>query len=111
MNNETILFVPHFLGLTTMFASVGGSISLPCGSTSPTYCSSVNWKMKEGQSGIPKFVVKSGKITNQEQASRLTVAQDCSLQIHHLNMSDGVLYICEDTETRSEISLELLKGM
>ncbi|XP_046891145.1 uncharacterized protein LOC124477414 isoform X2 [Hypomesus transpacificus] len=96
-------------GLTTMFASVGGSISLPCGSTSPTYCSSVNWKMKEGQSGIPKFVVKSGKITNQEQASRLTVAQDCSLQIHHLNMSDGVLYICEDTETRSEISLELLK--
>lgn len=93
---------------TSMLASVGDSVSLPCGSTSTKSCSSVNWAMQEGRAGKSYPLVKSGIVIMQERASRLKVGKNCSLQIHHLDLKDGVVYICEDGKTKSNVSLELL---
>uniref|UniRef100_UPI003AAE07D3 uncharacterized protein n=1 Tax=Centroberyx gerrardi TaxID=166262 RepID=UPI003AAE07D3 len=89
-------------GNLVMFASLGDSISLPCGIPSIKSCSSVNWNMA-GDSVTQ--VVKAGMGTAPRYR---TVAKNCFLHIDHLGLDDARRYTCDDGTFNSSVSLEIL---
>ncbi|XP_045553332.1 uncharacterized protein isoform X2 [Salmo salar] len=111
------MLLQAFLGLqssdhrpTRIFASVGDSVCLPCGTSNINSCSSVTWSIVKD--GFHNQLVLSGKVKadgpNSGRASRLKVEHDCSLHIQPLEIDDGRVYTCEDGATSSSVSLQLL---
>ncbi|XP_036821661.1 uncharacterized protein LOC110506689 isoform X2 [Oncorhynchus mykiss] len=98
---------------TRIFASIGDSVSLPCGTSYINSCSSVTWSIVKD--GFPNQLELSGKVKadgpNSGRASRLKVGHDCSLHIQPLEIDDGRLYTCEDGDTSSSVSLQLLNSL
>lgn len=88
-------------------------MSLPCGTSYINSCSSVTWSIVKD--GFPNQLELSGKVKtdgpNSGRASRLKVGHDCSLHIQPLEIDDGRLYTCEDGDTSSSVSLQLLNSM
>ncbi|XP_074539359.1 uncharacterized protein LOC141800594 [Halichoeres trimaculatus] len=90
-------------GYSPMFASLGESVTLPCGVPSITSCSSVSWNRPETLTKV----VKEGLVT-EEFAPRFSLLQDCSLKINHLELRDAHPYSCESGGLTSGVSLSIL---
>ncbi|KAF7665746.1 hypothetical protein LDENG_00132660 [Lucifuga dentata] len=90
-----------------MFASLGDHITLPCVIPSVSTCSSISWNMA-GEFGSVTQVVAAGRITA-SKSHRLSLMQDCSLQINHLEIDDARLYTCNSGTFNSSVSLEILQ--
>ncbi|XP_034552803.1 uncharacterized protein LOC117822273 isoform X3 [Notolabrus celidotus] len=87
-----------------MFASLGDSVTLPCGVPSITSRSSVSWTWPE----TVTEVVKAGQVT-ELYVPRFNLLQDYSLQIHHVELNDAQLYSCESGGLSSRVSLHVLQ--
>ncbi|XP_035620802.2 uncharacterized protein LOC118377980 isoform X2 [Oncorhynchus keta] len=98
---------------TRIFASIGDSVRLPCGTSYINSCSSVTWSIVKD--GFPNQLELSGKVKadgpNSGRASRLKVGHDCSLHIQTLEIDDGRVYTCGDGATSSSVSLQLLNSL
>jgi hypothetical protein len=98
---------------TRIFASIGDSVRLPCGTSYINSCSSVTWSIVKD--GFHNQLELSGKVKadgpNSGRASRLKVGHDCSLHIQTLEIDDGRVYTCEDGATSASVSLQLLNSM
>ncbi|XP_031667849.1 uncharacterized protein LOC109905451 [Oncorhynchus kisutch] len=94
--------------LTRIFASIGDSVRLPCGTSYINSCSSVTWSVVKD--GFDNQLELSGKVKadGPNSGSRLKVGQDCSLHIQPLEIDDGRVYTCGDGATSSSVSLQLL---
>ncbi|KAM6994707.1 uncharacterized protein LKV04_007052 [Tautogolabrus adspersus] len=92
---------PDHLG---MIASLGNSITLPCGIPSTTSCSSVIWSRFDPVT----VLVKAEQVTD-PYVRRLRLQKDCSLQINHLELKDAQLHSCKSGALSSNVSLRVLQ--
>ncbi|XP_034030932.1 uncharacterized protein LOC117514531 isoform X2 [Thalassophryne amazonica] len=85
-----------------VFASLGNSVTLPCGRRPIKSCSSVEWYYAD--LFAPPTTVTRGGIS-----PRFSLLKDCSLQINHLKLDDARHYICVKSASNSSVSLEVLQ--
>ncbi|XP_030250557.1 uncharacterized protein LOC115567845 isoform X2 [Sparus aurata] len=91
----------------SMFSTLGGRVTLPCGIPSIQSCSSINWSVSGVVESDPQ-VVRAGRVTA-PNALRLRLLKDCSLEIRQLLLNDARLYSCDNGALNSSVSLRILK--
>ncbi|XP_065814357.1 uncharacterized protein [Labrus bergylta] len=87
-----------------MIATLGNSITLPCGIPSITSCSSVIWSRFDPVTEL----VKAEQVTD-PYVRRLRLQKDCSLQISLMELPDAQLYSCKSGALSSNASLRILQ--
>ncbi|XP_030013903.1 uncharacterized protein LOC115435551 isoform X2 [Sphaeramia orbicularis] len=95
-----------------MFASPGGSVTLPCAIKSIESCSSINWDRAE-QGWISWYgpmtkVVRAGTVTA-AKAHKYRLLNNCSLQINNMATDDARVYTCDNKKLNSTVALSILQ--
>ncbi|XP_030013905.1 uncharacterized protein LOC115435551 isoform X4 [Sphaeramia orbicularis] len=97
-----------------MFASPGGSVTLPCAIKSIESCSSINWDRAE-QGWISWYgpmtkVVRAGTVTA-AKAHKYRLLNNCSLQINNMATDDARVYTCDNKKLNSTVALSILQPL